>query len=361
MNAWAEDLLGPGFEALTLPLLPDDDGTPVATLIRYVPQDDPESLPGAVPFPTADATGATGVGASANPEAALPRFVVLAIHGWNDYFFQRELARNVAAMGGAFYAIDLRKYGRSHQEGEPWGYMTNLSVYDEDLHEAFDVIHHELGTEIPRVLYGHSTGGLTAALWADRHPGALAGVVLNSPWIEFQGATITRQIGQPVLDVIARNAPSTVIPLSDSGTYQRLLTGYRADDELEADFDLTDPFVTGWEPDERYRHFPTFPIRFGWLNAILQGHEHVAAGLAIDCPILVMTSARSMLTSEWSAEMRSADIVLDVEQIWKRVPGLGSNTTLIKFDGAIHDITLSRRDVRTQVFDSIGRWAQAWV
>ena len=33
----------------------------------------------------------------------------------------------------------------------------------------------------PLTLMGHSTGGLIAALWADRHPGIISQLVLDSP------------------------------------------------------------------------------------------------------------------------------------------------------------------------------------
>ena len=45
MGSWGPDILGPGFQARTLPLLPDeeDDGA-VATLVRHVPALDPQAL-----------------------------------------------------------------------------------------------------------------------------------------------------------------------------------------------------------------------------------------------------------------------------------------------------------------------------
>ena len=45
-DVWGPDVLGPGFEARTLELLPDeeDDGA-VATLVRHVPVSDPAALP----------------------------------------------------------------------------------------------------------------------------------------------------------------------------------------------------------------------------------------------------------------------------------------------------------------------------
>lgn len=331
------DILGAGFTARTLELHDDDEGAVVATLVRYQPAEDPLALPNS---------------------PATPRFALLAIHGWNDYFFQVELARNVARAGGAFYAIDLRKYGRSLLDHQTPGYIEILSDYDEDLHAAFDIIHAAHGWDVPLVLYGHSTGGLTAALWAHRHPGALAGLILNSPWLEVQGSTLLRQLGTPVLDSLARIAPDRVLPVKDNGFYQRQLTGYRDEGE---EVDETDPYWAGWEFNPQWRRTPSTPITAGWLTAIARGQAQVAKGLDITCPILTLTSNRSDFSDRWTDELRGSDIVLDVDQIWRRVPYLGRLTTLVRIDGAIHDVTLSPRQPRERAFGEIRRWLRAYV
>ena len=87
----------------------------------------------------------------------------------------------------------------------------------------------------------------------------------------------------------------------------------------------------------------------------------MAAGLDVGCPILVLTSARSLTGNTWSEDFRAVDSVLDVKQIWKRVPELGSHTTLVKLDDAVHDVTFSRREVRERAFEEIGRFLSAYV
>ena len=94
---------------------------------------------------------------------------MLYLHGWNDYFFQTHVADALSAAGFAFYALDLRRYGRSLRLGQLRGFIADLSEYDQELSAAADLIaaDHEHLT-----LLGHSTGGLTATLWAADHPGA---------------------------------------------------------------------------------------------------------------------------------------------------------------------------------------------
>ena len=356
----------------TIDLHPDEEGPVATTVVVHVPEDDP------------------AMGGPGRPLRQHPDFVFLAIHGWNDYFYQVELARAVSAAGGRFYAVDLRKYGRSLREGQTFGFIRDLASYDEEIHACTDLVYEEHRGRLPLVIYGHSTGGLVAALWADRHPGAAQGLVLNSPWLEYHGATMARQIGAPVVDMLARLSPASVIPSGDGDFYQRAITAWRPPAAGDGDPDSADasaaataratgaaangpdpqargedsddPFwTTGWNPDPAFRTGTGAPVRAGWLSAILAGHARVSGGLAIDCPVLVLTSARSITGETWTEGFRAADSVLDVAQIWKRVPDLGAHTTLVKLEDAVHDVTLSRRDVRERAFGEIARFVRAYV
>nr|NLD41348.1 alpha/beta hydrolase [Actinomycetales bacterium] len=337
---WHPDVLGPGFVNRTLPLLDDDEGPVVATLVRYVPADDPEAFP---ETPTA------------------PTFVALWLHGWNDYFHQRELARVVARLGGTFYGLDLRKYGRSLREWQTHGYITSLSTYDEDIHAALAIIRQETGLGTDLVLMGHSTGGLTAALWAHRHPGALRALVLDAPWLDLQGSTIFRALGTQLVETLSRISPTTALPLPETGIYGRILQGWTEDDGERPEGSEGDPFYDGWNTDPRWRTQPSFPIRPGWLAAVRAGHARVGEGLQVTCPVLVLTSAATNFSPKWLPELRGVDTVLDIEQIAERSLRLGPLVTLARFEGAIHDVFLSRRDVREAAYAELTRWFGAYV
>jgi len=53
--------------------------------------------------------------------------------------------------------------------------------------------------------------------------------------------------------------------------------------------------------------------------------------------------------------------VLDVEQIARRATKLGRHVTIVKFPDGLHDLFLSRADVRGQVFEELVRWSGAYL
>ena len=318
MHDWHRDLL-PGFESTDLSLSGAERATGeppdvemVATLVRRSP-------------------------------AGQFRRAVLYLHGWNDYFFQGHLAESMADLGFDFYALDLRRYGRSLRRGHLAGFITDLDDYGEELGLAADLIgedHDEL------LLMGHSTGGLIASLWADKNPDRISGLVLNSPWLDLQGSGLFRAIGAPVIDRLGSSLPTSVIRLPDPGFYARTLHVSLGGE---------------WDYDLELKATPSPPVRVGWLRAILMGHQRVAAGLHVQAPVLVLASSATDFARKWHEGLRGVDTVLDVEQIATRASRLGRHVTIVRIEQGMHDLVLSASPVREQVLDEIGRWARAYV
>lgn len=315
---WVEDILGPRFQARTLPLADDDEGEVVATLVRYRP---------------------------AEPEPLRPARALLYVHGWNDYFFQTELAEYWHGQGAAFYALDLRKYGRSLGEHQTPNYVDDLATYDEELDAALAVIREDLGVHARVMLMGHSTGGLVLSLWTARHPGRVTGLVLNSPWLELTGSSVMRTLSTPVVQQLARIQPKNPMLNIDPGFYTRTILADRGGE---------------WTYDQAWRPTPYFPIRPGWLQAILTGHAQVARGLDLPLPILMAASARSVILPRWREEMREADTVLDVDLLARRAVLLGPVVTVIRIPGGLHDLTLSPAPVRARFYAETTRWLTAY-
>ena len=364
---WRQDVLGADYESRTIPLMDDDAGPVVATLVRYrghassAPSSS-SAAPALSPAPTTSPTDTHSARSEATPQA--PRFVLLYIHGRNDYFFQRELAEDIAGCGGAFYALDLRRYGRSLRPGQRMGFVSNLSLYDEDIAEALDLIREDY-PDLPLVLMGHSTGGLLATLWANRHPGALDGLILNSAWLEMQTMASMRSAVAPILERIASRNPMWAVPGGDGPDHygRSLREGRNAldaplPDSLAAYPD--DPAVKGWSYALEWKRPGSYPAYAAWLEAILDGHENVASSVHLDIPVLSMMSTSSYFGEEFSEAVFSSDVVLDREVILERSARLGPLVTMASFPGK-HDLLLSDPQVRAEVYDTMNRWIGAFI
>lgn len=320
VGRWGRDILGDGFEARTYLQPDDDEGEVVVTLVRYRPDHEPPRRP--VPL------------------------AVLYVHGWSDYFIQTELARFWHERGAAFYAVDMRKSGRSIRPHQTPCFVESLEEYDADLDLAVDVVRRAHGATVPIVVVAHSQGGLTSALWAARRPGTLTALVLNSPFLEMHGSSLARAVSHPLVSQVARAQSRWPVPIASPMFYDRTINA-----ELGGE----------WTLEPAWRPLPTHPIRPGWLDAVMAGHKQVQAGVGLEIPVLVLTSHRTVIGTRWREEMRSADVVLDVKQLWRRLPDLGSTITLVKVTGALHDVLLSPPDIRARAYDAIDRWYRGFV
>ena len=367
VDRWRQDVLGADYESRTIPLMDDDAGPVVATLVRYrghasSARASSPAAPALSPAPTTSPTDTHSARSEATPQP--PHFVLLYIHGRNDYFFQRELAEDIAGCGGAFYALDLRRYGRSLRPGQRMGFVSNLSLYDEDISEALDLIREDY-PDLPLVLMGHSTGGLLATLWANRHPGALDGLILNSAWLEMQTMASMRSAVVPILERIASRNPMWAVPGGDGPDHygRSLREGWNAldaplPDSLAAYPD--DPAVKGWSYALEWKRPGSYPAYAAWLEAILDGHENVASSVHLDIPVLSMMSTSSYFGEEFSEAVFSSDVVLDREVILERSARLGPLVTMASFPGK-HDLLLSDPQVRAEVYDTMNRWIGAFI
>ena len=326
-SQWLPDILGPGFESLPLNL-PSGDR---ATLVRYLPQVDRNPSRG---VPHLDGA----------PPVELRNTAVLYIHGWSDYFYHRDLARFWAHMGAHFYAVDLRNYGRNLDLSDPErtpGLIDDLGAYDEEISACLNVIA-KLHPRCRVVMSAHSTGGLTAALWAADNPGRVAGLVLNSPWLEFQYSASVRKLLGPLM--AARNPVS---PLRIA------LPNYYVLAVAQAHGDT--PFDLRLKPPESFPVYPQF------LRAVFDGHKRVERGLGLDVPVLVQMSRASLRSVNYAPQMAHADVVLDVDILAKRALDLADTVVVDRIPGAMHDVYLSEKAVRDQAFKRIAQFVRGYL
>jgi alpha-beta hydrolase superfamily lysophospholipase len=265
---------------------------------------------------------------------------VLHIHGWADYFFHDHLAQWYQARGYDFYALELRKYGRSLRPEQKPNYCRDLHEYFPELDEALlRITERDSNTQV--LLNCHSTGGLTAALYA--HEGKrradIDGLVLNSPFLTFDakgamGAAIN------FYAFLGRFNHKAVLPISGSPLY-----GYTIHKEHQGRFD----FNYAWKPEIGY------PFYQSWANAILQGHKQVDQGLQVKCPVLVLCSDKSYQGQDLEPAKR-ADVVLSVSGIQRQAKKLGKQVEISVVPGAVHDVFLSQEEVMQAAFAKMEGW-----
>lgn len=358
MIDWREDVLGDEFECTDLQLGEDDEGPLVATLVR--------SLPARHGF----------WDRVLGREGEFEHCDILYVHGWSDYFFQKHLARFFTERGARFFALDLRKYGRSIREGQTPCFIENLDDYDAEIDAAVSIIRDSADASGPSgpsgraglgeggvidslfgsarrsdrklVLLGHSTGGLVLSLWASRNPGTADALVLNSPWLELQLSGAARGAMAAVVNVRARLSPHDIaLPQLDLGFYAQA-------QKMSSSPEMLAGVNQAWRPEH------TIPVRAAWLRAILAGHSRVAEGLDIDAPVCVLLSRKTQFGFNWNESMASSDTVLEVEGVARAALKLGSSVTVERIDGAIHDVFLSRSDARDEAFARMRGWLRGW-
>ena len=266
---------------------------------------------------------------------------VLYVHGFGDYFFQTHLAAFYEALGVRFYALDLRRHGRALRKGQLPNFTADIDEYLDDVSAAIGLLQAHEGVEW-LLLNGHSTGGLVAALYAHRGPrrSDVDAVFLNSPFLDMNLPAWQEAVLEPVLSAVGRIVPSLKLP-GLSSLYGESL---HADHRGEWSFDLA------WKP------LPGFPARAGWFRAIHRAQAEVAGGLSIAQPVLLLHAGRSAHRKEWNADVLSADIVLDVADMERLAPGLGSRVEVGSVDGGIHDLVLSREPARARTFELLAEW-----
>lgn len=316
-NKWVPDFLGPDYQRLTISA-PRKDGTPrQATLIHHCPPD---------------------------ASTVSDRPAVLYVHGWSDYFFNTELAEFFTHRGYDFYAIDLHNHGRNLGPADLGGYVEDLSDYFDELRSAHEIIC--TGAAKPLLLMGHSTGGLIAVLWAKANPELVSHLVLNSPWLELQGGAVLRVAATPLVRPLADMRPLARMRVPERSFYWR---------------GISDEALGEWSVDRRMRPPRAFPVRAGWMRAILNAQTEVAAGLELAAPVLVLASTKSLLGPRWSPQMLKADVVLDVRALSLRALSLGDSVSVERVEGALHEVFLSPKTIRGEAYARLSRWLRGYV
>jgi len=266
---------------------------------------------------------------------------VIYIHGWADYFFHDHVAEWFNEQGYDFYALELRKYGRSLLPHQKPNYCRDLQEYFPELDSAIQRVTQRDGHQ-HLLLFGHSTGGLTGALYASQgnQRRAIDGLVLNSPFLGFKADGLSMNVLR-FYGFLGRFNYNAVLPREGSPLYTQTI---HTSEKGEWDFNFA------WRPRTG------FPFYQSWANAIINGHRKVDQGLGIECPVLLLTSQQSYSGAELGPEAMRSDVVLDAPTLRAKASKLGKNVSSKAISGGLHDIFLSPLPVRQKAFSTIEQW-----
>lgn len=307
---YREDILGDGFEQCRLELKDDYEGEAVAVLVRRLSDGQQQDK------------------------------AILYIHGFNDYFFQTEMALWFNSKGFNFYAIDLRKYGRAYMSHQKFNDIRNLKDYYEEITVALSLIRSEGNKET--VLMGHSTGGLIVTLYAKDNPQSLLydGLVLNSPFFDFNLSKPVKLV-LPVIAWLGNYFPKIKI---SGGFSEKYGESIHKDHGGEWEYNLS------WKPNVAPK------INIGWLRAIYKGQRELNNDFEIAKPVLVLHSLKSVDDLSDLSQVTSCDVILNVEDIKRIACNIKSNVQIAAIPGGLHDLVLSAKAVRTEVYNVIESW-----
>lgn len=309
------DLIGKGFKQATIVQPSDYEGSVTCTIIRKTA-----------------------------PEKSTK--AVLYVHGFNDYFFQEEMAERYIKEGFNFYAIDLRKYGRSWLSHQKINNVRDLSEYYADIDTALAVIKGEGNEKV--LLSGHSLGGLTISLYASERAGKekFDAVLLNSPMFALNIKSGLKKTALPLLLKRAEKHPETNFDLGINPLYGESL------------------HVTAhgeWSYSLGLKPFIAPPVNLGWIRAVHNAQERLAQGITINKPVLVLHSAKSIDEKKWSDAFFTGDAVLNVEDVARQAQNIVGQYSIQAVQGGMHDLILSKQPVRDEVYSTIFNWAKRTV
>ncbi len=305
----------------------------------------------------------------------------------------------------AYLAAQWNEYGtRELAEAAPEpsqrpGYASSIALYNQDVTAALRVIG-GLHPGARLIVSAHSMGGLVATLWAaDLHagratsyagdaphpaaeatpaPGAhagtapagtaqptagapdpdpatdplgglgeLAGLCLNSPWLEFQYSTAVRKILMPVMRLSARRPDDRIKPLPiDMPNFYTLAA---AETHGRPQYDLA------------LKPAGSFPVYPDWLSSIFAGQERIYDGIDVGVPVLIQTSAKTYQSPRYSSKMTRADIVLNVDLIRRAGAEVGDTVVLQRIPGAVHDVFASAPEQLHRAYAGIAHFAAGYL
>lgn len=303
---WQEDILGDGYEMRYVDQGSDYSGKVRSTVVRKL-----------------------------SPCAS--EKAVLYVHGYNDYFFQKEMGDRLVDSCYNFYAVDLRKYGRSLMPGQKMFEARDIKEYYADIDSALAIMKADGIRDVK--LMGHSTGGLVTSCYMAEQPDSIvSALILNSPFLDWNKSAFMRKALIPMVSGVGKILPKISISNGKSTAYgESLLADHHGE----------------WTYNTDWKTLYPRKVNAGWIRAIDRAQAKLQKGNVIDVPVLLMHSDKSVSGDEWTEDFQHGDAVLNVEHISRYGKALGTKVEEAVIPDGLHDLILSAPEAREKAYSAI--------
>src|SRR5437867_5254399 len=270
-------------------------------------------------------TGAGGVPIhwERSEPAGTPRGVVLVSHGYAEHLGRyRDFVAHLTGRGFAVAAVDHRGHGRS---GGPRGHCATFGDFVADLRTLADRVE-GWWAGVPRLLFGHSMGGLIAFLYLLRHPETVRAGALSAP--AFRVPDAAPRALQVIARLLGRIAPRVGLR---SNLDERLLS---RDPAVGAAY-VADPLV--------HRRASA-----GFYRAVLAAQGVVRAEAArLPVPLLIVQG--------------DADRIVDPAAAAEVAARLACPHELVVLPGFYHELLNEPKPAAARVLELLDAWFERWL
>jgi alpha-beta hydrolase superfamily lysophospholipase len=255
--------------------------------------------------------------------ATAPRGVVVVSHGYAEHCGRYlAWAEHLASRGYAAVGMDHRGHGKS---GGPRGHVLDFEEFVADL-RAFVALVEGWWPETPRILFGHSMGGLIAFLYLLRHGETVRAGALSS-------AAFALQPQGPAWQLRLAMVLGRLVPRMPLGT--KLDQSVLSRDPAVGRAYVADPLV--------HRKATA-----GFFRAFVRAQERALADApSLRTPLLILQAGADRLVSPAGAEAIAKRLTTEHE--------------LVILPGYYHELLNEPEAERAKVVALLDRWFDRWL
>lgn len=264
---------------------------------------------------------------------------VLYIHGFSDYFFQEHMMTYFTDCGINFYAIDLRKCGRSFLPHQHQNYCKSMREYFPELDLGIEHIL-KVNAQTSIYLIGHSTGGLLISYYAKAGllRNKVKGLLLNSPFFGFNLPFYKKLVIGMVSKRKAHKEPFSYSSGVASVYGKSLHSEYAGE----------------WSFNLKWKPILPLPVFYAWISAVYRAQQFIQEKPNLgNLPILLLRSKVSSSKYKVTNLTTKSDVILNVKDMTKVGLKLSNQVTQVIVEDGLHDLVLSPKAIREKVLQEM--------